>query len=79
MGAKGKTNKKDSNTITIVGLNIRKYRKIKGISQVELAFMSELSPNQIGQYERGEVDPNVTSLKIICDILEIHPGLLFDK
>lgn len=38
----------------LVGDNIRQLRKIKGLSQEQLAFRAEINASYMGQVERGE-------------------------
>jgi transcriptional regulator with XRE-family HTH domain len=54
-----------------VGEWIRKIRLRKGLSQRELARMSDLSANAISRIERGESSPTVTSLHRIAAALEV--------
>ncbi|MCM1132176.1 MAG: helix-turn-helix domain-containing protein [Ruminococcus flavefaciens] len=78
-----------------VGINIRKYRTAKKISQEQLAEMAYLSPKYIGMVERAEKTPSLTTLvnianaldvtadMLLCDVLnrhsEIKSSLLIDK
>jgi transcriptional regulator with XRE-family HTH domain len=52
-----------------LGKRIRRLRLIKGISQQELSFRTEISRNQIGRIERGEINTGISTL------LEISVGL----
>jgi transcriptional regulator with XRE-family HTH domain len=54
-----------------LGQNIRKIRKQKGISQQELSFRTELSRNQIGRIERGEINTGVSTIYEIAQGLEV--------
>lgn len=53
-----------------IGSNIRKYRKIAGISQEELAFRLQSARNYIGCIERGEKQPSLPFLFDIAEILQ---------
>ena len=78
MGESEKRYKTDEQTITRIGLNIRTYRKLKGLTQNDLSLKTGLSRSQLYSYENGKVNQNVSSLKAIADILEIQTAQLFD-
>ena len=54
-----------------VGLSIKKYRCIAGLSQEQLSDVIECDKNTIGNIERGERDPRVSTLARIADGLGI--------
>ena len=54
-----------------VGLNIRKARKEKGLSQESLALSSDLDRSYVGGVERGERNISVVNLKKIADALKV--------
>ena len=78
-----------------VGINIKKYRIEKGLSQEKLAEMTDLSSNYISMIERADKTPSLTTLinivnaldittdMILCDVLNEHyqikSSLVFDK
>ncbi len=62
---------------SIFGKNLRKYRKIKGFSQEELADLLELGSKSISPIECGHRFISVDKIERICDVLEIPPYLLF--
>jgi transcriptional regulator with XRE-family HTH domain len=64
--------------IKIVGANIRKYRKLKHLTIKELAYMCDITPSMISDYERGIVDTNITTLCLIAKKLEVSPSILFE-
>lgn len=53
-----------------IGLNLRKYRKIKKLTQEELATKTNLTPNYIGMIERGEKIPSLETFILILNTLE---------
>jgi len=57
----------------IVGNNIKKYRKLLGISQEELAERAKLHRTYIGGIERGERNITLDSLQTIANALNITP------
>lgn len=62
-----------------IGLQIRKYREAKHISQEQLAHQAGLSTVTIGKIERGENNPKAETLIRIAKALEIPCQTLFEK
>ena len=54
-----------------ISLNITKYRKSLGITQLELAEKLNYSDKAISKWERGEALPDVKTLMEICNIFGI--------
>lgn len=54
-----------------VGLNIKKYRKEKGLTQEELANKIGKSTITIRKYESGDILPSLKSVYEIAKVLEI--------
>jgi len=50
-----KNRKRDVKMIKVVGDNIRKHRKLKGLTKAEFAFLTEVEVRQIGDYELGKL------------------------
>ena len=50
-----------------IGAKIAYYRKLKGLTQEELAAASNLSRSALGRIERGQYNGNV-SLSVLIDI-----------
>lgn len=61
-----------------VGLNIRKYRLQKNLSQEKLALEADLHRAYIGQIERGEKNIGVKNLEKIAKALKIKTSKLLD-
>lgn len=63
-----------------LGLRIAYYRKIKGLTQEQLAEALSLSAGHIAQVEAPNMDKAVSldTLFDIADILEVPPYKLFD-
>ena len=55
----------------IFGLQVRRYRKKKGISQEELASISELHRTYIGAIERGERNVSLNNVEKIARSLDV--------
>lgn len=66
------TNKDKTDTLRIIGDNIRKYRNVKGWSQEDLALECDLHRTYIGGVERGEKNITILNLLKIKDKLEIR-------
>ena len=54
-------------------------RKIKGISQTDLANSIKASREAIGKYERNEAMPSVETAKKIADVFEVTLDFLIDE
>lgn len=63
----------------IVGANIKRYRKERGLTQEQLAMSADLDLRYLGGIERGEQNPTVSVLGRLAGALEIHPGDLFEE
>jgi transcriptional regulator with XRE-family HTH domain len=66
-------NKRDKRTLNAFGRNLRRLRKEKGVSQEELEFESGVSKNVVGNLERGEANPTLTTIKALAKGLGINP------
>lgn len=54
-----------------IGENIKKYRKIRGLTQKELAELCGLATGTIQQYELGKRTPNINTIIEISKKLEV--------
>lgn len=72
-------NKSDNNYVYyLVGKNIRKYRKLKGLKQRELADKCSLSEGFISDIESNTFRTiSLNTLYHIAKVLDIHIMLLF--
>jgi transcriptional regulator with XRE-family HTH domain len=71
---------KKSNHLVELGIQIRKERKKKGLSQEQLAYIADVDRSYIGGIERGE--RNVSFLTLVkiasclgCDIARFTKGI----
>lgn len=62
-----------------IGLNILYYRKAQGITQMQLAEMTNFSRNHIQQIETAKATPSVEALLDIAAALGIPTGKLFES
>jgi transcriptional regulator with XRE-family HTH domain len=64
----------------IVGANIRRLRKAKGLTQEQLAHESGVAMRYVAGVERGEENPSLKFLVKIAEALGAEPAaLLFRK
>lgn len=55
----------------IVGKNVRRYRKQRGLTQEELAFEAEIDLTYVGGIERGKRNPSLLVLARIAESLSV--------
>jgi len=66
-------NKKTNKEYKIkVGENVRTWRELKGLKQVDLAKRIDISPEALSNIETGISKPNIERLEDIADALEIE-------
>jgi transcriptional regulator with XRE-family HTH domain len=54
-----------------IGNNIRKIRTKRGMTQVELAYASEIEENTLNRIEGGKTNPTVKTLLNIAKALDV--------
>ncbi|ASF40723.1 transcriptional regulator [Halobacillus halophilus] len=64
--------------IAIFGTQVRNTRMELGMTQEELAYEVELSPNYIGYIERAERQPGIYQIIAISFALGVSPSVLFN-
>lgn len=62
----------------IVGANVRRLRRERGLSQETLAGEAGLAMRHLGRIERGEGNPTVRVLAMIATVLKVHPTAFYD-
>ncbi|TNE52824.1 MAG: XRE family transcriptional regulator [Bacteroidetes bacterium] len=60
-----------------LGEHISSTRKMRGVSSAELARKTYSDTSLISRIEKGRTNPTITTLKMICDALEISFEDLF--
>ena len=60
-----------------IGRRIKQFRKLRGLTQEELARLTNLSVQYIGAIERGERSASISSLNAISEALGISLKDLF--
>lgn len=74
------TNSKQIDIYTIIGLNIKKYRKQKGITQRALSEALLLSESFIAKLESKTFQTiSIDTLLLIADFFEVDISCFFDK
>ena len=63
----------------IVGEQIVIFRKLRGLTQTELAEMVGKDRQYLYKIEKGKVTPNIVTLSIIASALKITLSELFEK
>lgn len=63
----------------IVGANIRRLRKAKGLTQEQLAHESEVAMRYVAGVERGEENPSLKFLVKMADALGVEPSVLLAR
>ncbi len=61
-----------------LGLNIAYYRKIKGLSQSQLAELLDISRTHMSRIETADCAVSLDVAFDICDVLGVTPDRLFD-
>jgi transcriptional regulator with XRE-family HTH domain len=70
-------NVRDKELLIRFGLNLKRLREQQGLSQEELYYRANLSKNQIGNIERGEVNTTISTIFVIAKALKIEMKDLF--
>jgi transcriptional regulator with XRE-family HTH domain len=63
----------------IVGANIRRLRKAKGLTQEELAHEAGMAMRYVAGVERGEENPSLKFLVKIAEALSVEPATLLAR
>ena len=61
-----------------LGLNIRKLRKAKSLSQEKFAFEADIHRTYVSDVERGARNPTITVVEKFAKALGVTPGNLLD-
>jgi transcriptional regulator with XRE-family HTH domain len=68
---------RDEKFLKKFGINLKKVRKAKGISQEKLANELGFSQPHIVKIELGQVNTSISHVAAIAKALKIHPSELF--
>lgn len=61
---------------TEIGMNIKKYREFKELTQEELGTLVGLSGVAIMRYEKGQREPNIKTIQKIAEVLNVNPNMI---
>lgn len=61
---------------SIVGGNVRRQRRIAGLTQEQLAFEADIDLTYVGGIERGRRNPSLLVIVRIADALKVKPDSL---
>lgn len=59
--------------VRLLGVNVRHQRKLKGMTQEQLAVAAGMERSYVSDLERGTRNPSVAALGRIADALGIAP------
>jgi transcriptional regulator with XRE-family HTH domain len=62
--------------VEILGANVREYRKLRGLTQEQLALDAEMERSYVSDLERGTRNPSVKALGRLAEALRVEPHLL---
>jgi len=62
-----------------VGERIKEFRKLKGITQEQLALKAELDRTYIASVEAGKRNISIVNLEKIVNALEISLAMFFER
>lgn len=63
----------------MVGSNIRRIRRQRGWTQAFLAQKIGVAQSAVGQIERGEVNPLLSTLFDLAHVLDVEPAALLSE
>ena len=65
--------------VQLLGVNVRRYRKLKGMSQERLALDAGMERSYVSDLERGTRNPSVRALGRLADALSLEPNALLEQ
>ena len=66
------------NISKIVGNNLKQSRKLKGLTQTDVAKVFHMTQQQYSRFENGVFQLNYEQIIGICQLLDITPNELFE-
>lgn len=64
--------------VQLLGANVRRYRKLKGLSQERLALDAGMERSYVSDLERGMRNPSVRALGRLAEALGLEPKALLE-
>jgi len=77
--SKTRKHKRNEHGINVLAKNIRKYRKLKGLTIQQVADKLDVDYSQIGRMERGTVNASVSIIFDIANLLDIEAKNLLEE
>lgn len=74
-----KPRQRNDDMIKLVGRNIRKIRKSKGLSMERLSCLMNVDYSQVSNMELGKKDPTLSMLLLVAEQLGVSLEQLFEK
>jgi transcriptional regulator with XRE-family HTH domain len=65
--------------VQLLGANVRHHRKLKGLSQEQLALDAGMERSYVSDLERGTRNPSVRALGRIAEALQLEPHILLQR
>lgn len=65
--------------VQLFGKNVRHYRKLKGMTQEQLAVAAGMERSYVSDLERGTRNPSVVALGRIAAALDLEPSKLLEE
>lgn len=64
--------------VVLLGLNVRKFRKLRGMTQEQLGLETEMERSYVSDLERGTRNPSVRAVERLAKALgvELHQLLM---
>jgi len=62
--------------VQLLGENVRRYRKLRGMTQEQLALDAEMERSYVSDLERGTRNPSVRALGRLAEALQVEPHCL---
>lgn len=66
------------NISKIIGNNLRQARKFKGLTQVDVAKILNMTQQQYSRFENGVFELDYAQILSLCKLYDITPNELFD-
>lgn len=63
--------KSEKQLLVKIGLNVKRLRLDKNLSQFQLSTEAEIPKNQIGRIERAEINTTILTLNKIANVLNV--------
>ncbi len=64
--------------VQLLGVNVRHHRKLRGMTQEQLAAAADMERGYVSDLERGTRNPSVAALGRIAKALGVQPSVLLE-